>query len=139
MSGPRPRHAEGTLSRVCVSSSDASSYLEYLPDPQIPFPGSRCGATMKVTLVGDGVAVVSDSFLQHDPAGREFLRLLQRDRRQHRRRRGAGDRPSQRPTAAHSKASALACPAPSRPKAPWFLLAESADRQDRRGAPDHQP
>jgi hypothetical protein len=56
---------------VCVSSSDASSYLEYLPDPQIPFPGSRCGATMTVTLVGEGVAVMSDSFLQHDPAGRE--------------------------------------------------------------------
>lgn len=45
------------------------SYLEYLPDPQILFPGSRCRSLISVGLGGDGIAVVSDSFLQHDPNG----------------------------------------------------------------------
>jgi len=50
---------------------EAGSYLEYLPDPQILFPGSRCRSTISVVLSGDGVALVSDSFLDHDPAGRD--------------------------------------------------------------------
>jgi urease accessory protein len=50
-------------------SIDAGSYLEYLPDPQILFPGSRCRSIVRVALAGDGIALVSDSFLQHDPAG----------------------------------------------------------------------
>jgi urease accessory protein len=45
------------------------SYLEYLPDPQILFPGSSCRSRVSVGLSGDGIAVVSDSFLQHDPNG----------------------------------------------------------------------
>jgi urease accessory protein len=60
-------HAEQTV-RL---SSEAGSYLEYLPDPQILFPGSRCRSTTSIALGGDGIAVVSDSFLQHDPAGRD--------------------------------------------------------------------
>jgi urease accessory protein len=46
------------------------SYLEYLPDPQILFPGSHCASRIEVYLGGDAVALVSDSFLCHDPDGR---------------------------------------------------------------------
>ena len=60
-------HAEQTV-RL---RAEAGSYLEYLPDPQILFPGSRCRSTISVALGGDGIAVVSDSFLQHDPTGKD--------------------------------------------------------------------
>jgi len=60
-------HAEQT---VCLRS-EAGAYLEYLPDPQILFPGSRCRSALRVAVGGDGVALVSDSFLQHDPEGGE--------------------------------------------------------------------
>jgi urease accessory protein len=49
------------------------SYLEYLPDPQILFPGSRCASRIEVSLRGDAVTLVSDSFLGHDPDGRGEL------------------------------------------------------------------
>ena len=47
------------------------SYLEYLPDPQILFPGSRCASRIEISLSGDAVVLVSDSFLGHDPDGRQ--------------------------------------------------------------------
>ena len=47
----------------------AGSYLEYLPDPQILFPGSTCRSAINVRLAENAVALVSDAFLQHDPAG----------------------------------------------------------------------
>jgi urease accessory protein len=47
------------------------SYLEYLPDPQILFPRSRCGSRIEVSLSGDAVALVADSFLSHDPGGKD--------------------------------------------------------------------
>ena len=50
---------------------EGGSYLEYLPDPQILFPGSRFRSELAVRLGGDAVALVSDSFLSHDPAGRD--------------------------------------------------------------------
>jgi urease accessory protein len=49
------------------------SYFEYLPDPQILFPGSRCASRIEITLSGDAVALVSDAFLGHDPDGRGEL------------------------------------------------------------------
>ena len=52
---------------------EGGSYLEYLPDPQILFPGSRCRSEIAVRLSGDAVALVSDSFLTHDPAGRDEM------------------------------------------------------------------
>jgi urease accessory protein len=57
--------AEQRMRIVCAPGS----YLEYLPDPQILFPGSSCRSLVSVGLSGDGIAVVSDSFLQHDPNG----------------------------------------------------------------------
>ena len=50
---------------------EGGSYLEYLPDPQILFPGSRCRSEIAVRLGGDAVALVSDFFLTHDPSGRD--------------------------------------------------------------------
>jgi urease accessory protein len=52
---------------------EARSYLEYLPDPQVLFPGSRCRSEIAVRLSGNAVAVVSDSFLCHDPAGQNEM------------------------------------------------------------------
>jgi len=59
-------HAE---QNVCIRLGEGS-YLEYLPDPQILFPGSRCRSAIRVAVAADGIALVSDSFLQHDPADR---------------------------------------------------------------------
>jgi urease accessory protein len=52
---------------------EARSYLEYLPDPQILFPGSRCRSEIAVRLSGNAVAMVSDSFLCHDPGARNAM------------------------------------------------------------------
>lgn len=59
-------HAE---QRVGIRCGDRS-YLEYLPDPQILFPGSTCRSSITVRLAAHAVALVSDSLLQHDPAGK---------------------------------------------------------------------
>ena len=84
--------AEGTEAHVCTQaativhtmpSGSASlearidcargSYLEYLPDPQILFPRSRCSSRIAVRLSGDAIALVSDSFLAHDPGGKREM------------------------------------------------------------------
>jgi urease accessory protein len=49
------------------------SYLEYLPDPQILFPRSRCSSRIAIGLSGDAIALVSDSFLGHDPDGKREM------------------------------------------------------------------
>ncbi|MGD9502184.1 MAG: urease accessory protein UreD [Methyloceanibacter sp.] len=61
---------EGAARLVARIACAPKSYLEYLPDPQILFPGSRCASRVEVSLDGDAVALVSDSFLGHDPDGR---------------------------------------------------------------------
>ena len=73
----------GSASQRVRIECEGGSYLEYLPDPQILFPGSRCRSEIAVRLSGDAVALVSDSFLTHDPAGRDDIvrGLFQRDRR----------------------------------------------------------
>ena len=50
---------------------EGGSYLEYLPDPQILFPDSRFRSEVVVSLGRDAVALASDSFLCHDPSGRD--------------------------------------------------------------------
>ena len=52
---------------------EAGSYLEYLPDPQILFPGSSFRSGIRVRLCGNAVAVISDSFLRHDPTGKDGM------------------------------------------------------------------
>jgi urease accessory protein len=63
----------GSASQRVRIKCEGGSYLEYLPDPQILFPGSRCRSEIAVRLGGDAVALVSDSFLTHDPAGRDAM------------------------------------------------------------------
>lgn len=43
------------------------AFAEYLPDPQILFPQSRLESILTVRVAGSSCAIVSDSFLTHDP------------------------------------------------------------------------
>jgi urease accessory protein len=61
----------GSASQSVRIQCEPGSYLEYLPDPQILFPDSRCNSEICVRLGGNAVALVSDAFLQHDPAGQD--------------------------------------------------------------------
>ena len=63
----------GSASQRMRIQCEGGSYLEYLPDPQILFPGSRFRSEVVVRLSGNAVALVSDSFLTHDPAGRDGM------------------------------------------------------------------
>ncbi len=47
----------------------AGAYLEYLPDPQILFPNSRCSSTISADVCRGATVVLSDAFLLHDPNG----------------------------------------------------------------------
>lgn len=49
--------------------AEEGSYLEYLPDPQILFPGSRLRSTVHACLTDNATVLVSDAFLVHDPFG----------------------------------------------------------------------
>lgn len=51
--------------------------LEYMPAPLILFPGSHMVSDVEVTLAEGALVVVADSFLPHDPGGRQrsFARL----------------------------------------------------------------
>jgi urease accessory protein len=59
----------GSAAQRVHIACEGGSYLEYLPDPQILFPGSRFKSEVAVRLAGDAIALVSDSFLCHDPDG----------------------------------------------------------------------
>ncbi len=45
------------------------SLIEYLPDPMILFPGARLASRLHIRLAPNTGAIVSDSFLAHDPQG----------------------------------------------------------------------
>lgn len=49
---------------------ERGSYVEYLPDPQVLFPGSTFVSRLAVRMHENATALVSDCFLQHDPEGR---------------------------------------------------------------------
>jgi urease accessory protein len=68
----------GRAEQSAILHCASGSYLEYLPDPQILFPGSTCRSAMTVRLAERAIALVSDSILQHDPAGqgRAFANYL---------------------------------------------------------------
>lgn len=55
--------------RVSIECREAS-YVEYLPDPQVLFPHSTFFSKLLVRVEEDATALVSDSFLQHDPGGK---------------------------------------------------------------------
>ena len=50
---------------------ERGAFLEYLPDPQILFPNSRCTSTMNVRVTEGAAVLISDAFLKHDPDGGE--------------------------------------------------------------------
>jgi urease accessory protein len=59
----------GSAAQRARIECEAGSYLEYLPDAQILFPGSRFRSEVAIRLSGNALAVVADSFLVHDPEG----------------------------------------------------------------------
>lgn len=59
----------GSASQLVQIQCERGAFVEYLPDPQILFPRSSYRSTTRVRLSEDAIAVVSDSILQHDPAG----------------------------------------------------------------------
>lgn len=69
--GPTVVHTmpSGSASLAARIDCARGSYLEYLPDPQILFPRSRCGSRIEARMSGDAVALVCDAFLGHDPDG----------------------------------------------------------------------
>lgn len=64
---------EGSAKQFVKIDCEAGSYLEYLPDPQILFPGSRFQSAINIRLGGSAVAVISDAFLRHDPTGKDGM------------------------------------------------------------------
>ncbi len=70
--GAAPVHrAPLTLSAAddMVLSVGDDALLEYLPEPRILFPESSLSQHMTVQVAASGVAIVSDGFVLHDPAG----------------------------------------------------------------------
>ena len=45
------------------------SFIEYLPDPVILFPGARLRSSVLVTLAKAATVLIADAFLCHDPSG----------------------------------------------------------------------
>ena len=45
------------------------SFVEYLPDPMILFPGARLSSTLKVRRHETATVICADAFLAHDPEG----------------------------------------------------------------------
>ena len=60
----------GTAKQGTRIHCDRGAYLEFLPDPQILFPGSRYQSVTRIRLGEAATCVVSDAFLRHDPEGR---------------------------------------------------------------------
>ena len=58
---------EGHASQHVLIEGASGSYLEFLPDPQILFPGSRSASNIHVRADTDAVVLVCDACLMHDP------------------------------------------------------------------------
>lgn len=59
----------GSADQDVVLEAQDGAYLEYLPDPQILFPGSRCVSVIKARVAETATVLMWDSFLNHDPDG----------------------------------------------------------------------
>jgi urease accessory protein len=53
---------------VALSVGDGA-FLEYLPEPRILFPDSSLSQHVTLQVAASGVAILSDGFVLHDPAG----------------------------------------------------------------------
>jgi len=49
--------------------AEDGAYLEFLPDPQILFAGSKLTSTIRVKVAGTATVVLCDALLVHDPSG----------------------------------------------------------------------
>jgi len=49
--------------------AEDGAYLEFLPDPQILFAGSKLTSTIRVKMAGAATVVLCDALLVHDPSG----------------------------------------------------------------------
>ncbi len=63
----------GTAKQRTEIHCDRGAYLEFLPDPQILFPGSRFQSATRIRLGEAATCVVADAFLRHDPDGAEAM------------------------------------------------------------------
>lgn len=56
----------------------AEGILEYLPEPRILFPDADLSQSLRLTVAASSIAVLSDGFVLHDPAGqgRPFRRYV---------------------------------------------------------------
>lgn len=63
--------AAGEARLDAVVTADERSFMEYLPDPVILFPGARLRSSVAVTLAEAATVLVADAFLCHDPGGSE--------------------------------------------------------------------
>jgi urease accessory protein len=61
---------EGRAEQQIQIDCERGAYLEYLPDPQILFPGSRYRSVTRIRLGEAATCLVSEAFLRHDPYGR---------------------------------------------------------------------
>ena len=63
----------GTAMQQTEIHCDRGAYLEFLPDPQILFPGSRYQSATRIRLGEAATCVLSDAFLRHDPDARNGM------------------------------------------------------------------
>lgn len=60
---------EGCARQEVRIGLEPCSFLEYLPDPMILFPGARLASQVRIRSCPGTTAIVCDSFLSHDPRG----------------------------------------------------------------------
>jgi urease accessory protein len=58
---------QGEAAQEVRAHAEAGSYLEYLPDPLILFPGARLSSRLHIRLDDDATVLAWDSLLPHDP------------------------------------------------------------------------
>jgi urease accessory protein len=59
----------GHATQEVTIEAGKGAFVEYVPDPLILFPESRFRSSLELRFSEDACAIVSDSFLSHDPAG----------------------------------------------------------------------
>ena len=61
--------SEGCARQEARIALEPDSFMEYLPDPMILFPGARLASQLHIRLARGTSAILCDSFLVHDPRG----------------------------------------------------------------------
>ena len=58
----------GSIQQISIAAKE-NTLIEYLPDPQVMFPGARLASQVNIVAAPSATVVVYDSFLAHDPNG----------------------------------------------------------------------